>query len=28
VPFLWSDPSWGLSSGSFAGAVAKITHHH
>jgi hypothetical protein len=27
VPFLWGDPSWGLSSGSFATAVAKITHH-
>lgn len=27
VPFLWSDPSWGLSTGSFAQAVAKITHH-
>jgi hypothetical protein len=28
VPFLWSDPSWGLSTGSFANAVAKINHHH
>jgi hypothetical protein len=25
-PFSWSDPSWGLSTGSFAAAVAKITH--
>ncbi len=25
-PFSWSDPSWGLSTGSFATAVAKITH--
>jgi hypothetical protein len=24
-PFSWSDPSWGLSTGSFATAVAKIT---
>ncbi len=28
VPFSWADPSWGLSSGSFAKAVAKIQHHH
>ena len=27
VPFLWGDPSWGLSTGSFATAVANITHH-
>jgi hypothetical protein len=27
LPFSWSDPSWGLSTGSFADAVAKITHH-
>jgi hypothetical protein len=27
VPFLWGDPSWGLDTGSFARAVAKITHH-
>jgi len=26
-PFSWADPSWGLSTGSFAKAVAKITHH-
>ncbi len=26
-PFSWTDPSWGLSTGSFATAVAKITHH-
>ena len=26
-PFAWSDPSWGLSTGSFAKAVAKVTHH-
>jgi hypothetical protein len=26
VPFLWGDPSWGLDTGSFAKAVAKITH--
>ncbi|HET8980670.1 MAG TPA: hypothetical protein VFN87_21135 [Solirubrobacteraceae bacterium] len=25
-PFSWSDPSWGLSTGSFARAVAKIHH--
>jgi hypothetical protein len=25
-PFAWSDPSWGLSTGSFARAVAKSTH--
>jgi len=27
-PFLWGDPSWGLSTGSFAKAVAKIDHRH
>ena len=27
VPFAWGDPSWGLSTGSFANAVKKITHH-
>jgi hypothetical protein len=27
VPFLWGDPAWGLSTGSFARAVAKIAHH-
>jgi hypothetical protein len=27
VPFAWGDPTWGLSTGSFANAVAKITHH-
>ena len=26
MPFLWGDPSWGLDTGSFASAVAKITH--
>ena len=26
-PFSWADPSWGLSTGSFAKAVAKIQHH-
>jgi hypothetical protein len=26
-PFAWSDPSWGLSTGSFAKAVAKVNHH-
>jgi hypothetical protein len=26
VPFLWGDSSWGLSSGSFARALAKIKH--
>ena len=26
-PYSWSDPSWGLSTGSFARAVAKVTHH-
>jgi hypothetical protein len=26
APFLWGDPSWGLSNGSFARAVAKIRH--
>jgi hypothetical protein len=25
-PFLWGDPSWGLTTGSFARAVAKIHH--
>jgi hypothetical protein len=25
-PFLWGDPSWGLSSGSFAEAIATIQH--
>jgi len=25
-PFSWADPSWGLSTGSFAEAVATITH--
>jgi hypothetical protein len=25
-PFLWGDPSWGLTSGSFAKAIAKIQH--
>jgi hypothetical protein len=25
-PFSWGDPSWGLSTGSFARAVAKIDH--
>ncbi len=27
VPFSWADASWGLSTGSFARAVATITHH-
>lgn len=27
VPFLWGDPSWGLNTGSFARALAKIAHH-
>jgi hypothetical protein len=27
TPFSWGDPSWGLSTGSFAKAVAKIQHH-
>jgi hypothetical protein len=27
-PFSWTYTSWGLSTGSFAKAVAKITHHH
>ncbi|MGA9856637.1 MAG: hypothetical protein WBQ18_02175 [Solirubrobacteraceae bacterium] len=27
-PFSWGDPSWGLSTGSFASAVAKVNHHH
>jgi len=26
-PFSWADPSWGLSTGTFAKAVAKIRHH-
>jgi hypothetical protein len=26
-PFSWSDPSWGLNTGSFAKALAKIRHH-
>ncbi len=26
-PFSWADPSWGLSTGSFAKAVAKVRHH-
>jgi hypothetical protein len=26
VPFGWGDPAWGLSTGSFARAVAKIQH--
>ena len=26
-PFSWADSSWGLSTGSFARAVVKITHH-
>jgi hypothetical protein len=26
-PFAWGDPSWGLTTGSFAKAVAKIQHH-
>ena len=25
-PFLWGDPAWGLTTGSFARAVAKIEH--
>ncbi|MFZ0089541.1 MAG: hypothetical protein WAL63_08545 [Solirubrobacteraceae bacterium] len=27
VPFSWADPSWGLSTGSFAKALAKVGHH-
>ena len=27
TPFSWGDPSWGLTTGSFAKAVAKIQHH-
>lgn len=27
APFSWGSSSWGLSTGSFATAVAKITHH-
>jgi hypothetical protein len=27
VPFLWGNPTWGLDTGSFARALAKITHH-
>jgi Cellulase (glycosyl hydrolase family 5) len=26
LPFLWADPSWGLSTGSYAQAVALVTH--
>jgi hypothetical protein len=26
LPFEWTDPSWGLSGGSYARAVARITH--
>jgi hypothetical protein len=26
MPFLWGSPSWGLSTGSYAKAMAKITH--
>jgi len=26
APFSWADPSWGLSTGSYANAVAKIQH--
>jgi hypothetical protein len=26
APFLWTDPSWGLSTGSYAKAVAKLQH--
>ena len=26
-PYMWTFPSWGLSTGSYARAVAKITHH-
>jgi hypothetical protein len=26
VPFLWGDPSWGLTTGSFARALVTITH--
>jgi hypothetical protein len=26
MPFSWGDPSWGLSTGSFASALAKIQH--
>ena len=28
VPFLWGDPSWGLTTGSFASALVAITHRH
>ncbi len=28
APFSWADPSWGLSTGSFAKAVTRIQHHH
>ena len=28
VPFLWGDPSWGLSTGSYARALVAITHRH
>jgi hypothetical protein len=27
VPFSWTDRSWGLDTGSFAKALAKIDHH-
>ena len=27
LPFSWGDPSWGLSTGSFAKALAAIAHH-
>ncbi len=27
VPFAWGDPSWGLSTGSFARALTQIAHH-
>jgi hypothetical protein len=27
VPFLWGNPSWGLTTGSFSRALAKITRH-
>jgi hypothetical protein len=28
LPFEWSNASWGLSSGSFARAVAQVSHQH
>ena len=28
LPFEWTDPSWGLNSGSYARAVADAGHHH